>query len=157
GLWFGSTAFFTLAGYLIFEEFKKGVAAAEQKQEWPEWFVLPDGKDTANTDQHDLLLRERASRAFGVAVRPLFPWYDGIQLAGGFLAYGTALAWQKEKGREKDRVQSWRAWVLMLALIVTLGGWWLEGKVEDLRKPRDVKTDHVLKTHDPGDARIADA
>jgi acyl-phosphate glycerol 3-phosphate acyltransferase len=153
GLWFGSAAFFTLAGYLIFEEFKKDVAAAEQQ--WPEWFVLPDGtRDTANTDLPELLTRERASRPFGVAVRPLFPWYYGIQLVCGFLAYGTALAWQK--GREKDKVQSWRAWVLMVALIITLGGWWLEGKVEELRKPRDEKMDAVLKQN-PTDAQIEDA
>jgi glycerol-3-phosphate acyltransferase PlsY len=156
GLWFGSAAFFTLAGYLIFEEFKKDVAAAEQKGQWPEWFVLPDGtKDTANTDLADLLKRERASRPFGVAVRPLFPWYYGIQLVCGFLAYGTALAWQR--GRERDKVQGWRSWLLMVAVIVTLGGWWLEGKVEDLRKPRDEKTDLVLKTHDPTKEQIADA
>jgi acyl-phosphate glycerol 3-phosphate acyltransferase len=153
GLWFGSAVFFTLAGYLIFEEFKKDVAAAEQKGQWPEWFVLPDGtRDTANTELPDLLRRERASRAFGVAVRPLFPWYYGIQLVCGFLAYGTALAWQR--GREKDRVQSWRSWLLMVAVIVTLGGWWLEGKVEELRKPRDEKTDLVLRMHDPTKEQI---
>jgi glycerol-3-phosphate acyltransferase PlsY len=156
GLWFGTAAFFTLAGYLIFEEFKKDVAAAEQKGEWPEWFVLPkENPDMANIQLHDLLLKERASRPFGVAVRPLFPWFYGIQLVCGFLAYGTALAWQK--GREKDKVQSWRAWVLMVAVIVTLGGWWLEGKVEDLRKPRDEKTDYVLKNPNPTDERIAEA
>ncbi len=156
GLWFGSAAFFTLAGYLIFEEFKKDVAAAEQKQQWPEWFVLPDtAPDAANPKLPDLVRKERASRAFGVAVRPLFPWFYGIQLVCGFAAYGTALSWQK--GHEKDKVQGWRTWVLLVALVVTLGGWWLEGKVEDLRQPRDEKADRVLKSHDATDAQIAAA
>ncbi len=136
GLWFGSVVFFSLSGYLIFEEFKKEVAAAEQKHQWPGWFVLPeDAPDLATTKLPELLSKERASRAFGVAVSPLFAWYFGIQMVCAFLSYGTALSWQK--GREKDKVQSWRAWLLLVALLCTLAGWWLEGKVSDLREPRN--------------------
>src|SRR5581483_2726939 len=82
-------------------------------------------------------------------------WFYGIQIVCGFLAYGTALAWQR--GRGKDKVQRWRAWLLMVAVIFTLGGWWLEGKVEDLRKPRDEKTDYVLKNRGVTEARAAEA
>jgi acyl phosphate:glycerol-3-phosphate acyltransferase len=156
GLWFGTVVFFTLSGYLIFEEFKKGVAKAEHAQTWPEWFVLPDDTpDTANTNLPELLTKERASRAFGVAVAPLFPWFYGIQLVCAFLAYGTALSWQK--WRETDNVQRWRTWLLLLAVIVTLAGWWLEGKVSDLRGPRNTKTDLVLKTKAPTAAQVAAA
>ena len=75
------------------------------------------------------------------AVTPLFPWYFGIQLACAVVAYGTAIAWQR--GRENDKVQSWRTWLLLLALLVTLAGWWLDAQVSSLRGPRNRKTDLV--------------
>ncbi len=156
GLWFGSVAFFVLSTGLMFEDFKKQVAEADQHHRWPGWFVLPDDTpDTANNKDPELLKSERASRAFGAAVGPVFPWYFGIQLVCGFIAYGTALSWQK--GRERDKAQSWRAWLLLVALLVTLGGWWLEGKVSDLRIPRNEKTDRVLKTTHPTQEEIAAA
>jgi len=155
GLWFGSVAFFTLSGYLIFEEFKKEVVAAEQREQWPGWFVLSADPAWGKVKLPELLSKERASRAFGTAVSPLFPWYFGIQLVCGFIAYGTALAWQR--GRENDKVQSWRTWLLLLALLVTLAGWWLEGKVSELREPRNRKTEIVLKAKAPTTAEIADA
>jgi acyl phosphate:glycerol-3-phosphate acyltransferase len=157
GLWFGSAVFFTLAGYLIFEEFKKDVAAADAKNELPAWFVMPEREavNPVGTKDVELLNKERASRAFGTAVAPLFSWYYGIQLVSGFIAFGTALSWFK--GREKDRVQIWRAWLLLMALLVTLGGWWLEGKVSELRQPRNNKTDLVLKTKNPSEGEKVDA
>lgn len=156
GLWFGSVVFFTLAGYLMFEEFQKKVAAAERAQTWPAWFVLPDdAPDLANTKLPELLAKERASRAFGTAVSPLFPWYYGIQLVCAFITYGTALWWQK--WLEPDRVQRWRVWLLLLALIVTVTGWWLESKVSELREARNAKTDFVLKTKSPTAEQIAAA
>ena len=157
GLWLGTVVFFTLSGYLIFEEFKKEVAAADKKDHLPGWFVMPDDAavNPSGTKDTELLNKERASRAFGVAVSPLFSWFYGIQLVCGFIAYGTALSWQK--GREKDKVQSWRAWLLLLALLVTLGGWWLESKVSELRGPRNQKTDLVLKTKQATDTEIKDA
>ena len=109
----------------------------------------------AGTKDTKLLNTERASRAFGVAVLPLFSWYYSIQLVCGFLAYGTALSWQK--GHEKDKVQRWRAWLLLLAMVITLAGWWLESKVSEMRGPRNQKTELVLKTKQPTDAEIKDA
>ncbi len=157
GLWFGTVVFFTLSGYLIFEEFKKEVVAADKKDQLPGWFVMPDeaAVNPSRTKDTELLNKERASRAFGVAVSPLFSWFYGIQLVCGFIAFGTALSWQR--GREKDKVQSWRAWLLLLALLVTLGGWWLESEVSKRRDPRNQKTDVVLKTKEPTDAEIKDA
>ena len=138
GLWFGTAVFITLAGVLIFEEFDKGSKVPAEKR--PLWFPLPAeyNKEPPSpnflkplSSEQGTLPQEQGVRAVGTAVSPLFPWYYGIQLVCGFIAYGTALSWQK--GREKDKVQSWRAWLLMLAVIVTLAGWWLESKVSDLR------------------------
>jgi acyl-phosphate glycerol 3-phosphate acyltransferase len=164
GLWFGSAAFFTLAGVLIFDAFDK--VSKAPRDERPSWLPLPAEfdkeppsptflKPLSRPEEQGTVPEEQGARAGGVAVAPLFPWFYGIQLVCGFVAYGTALAWQK--GREKDRVQSWRAWILMVALIVTLAGWWLEGKVSDLRKPRDDKTDLVLREKSPTPAQITAA
>jgi acyl-phosphate glycerol 3-phosphate acyltransferase len=155
GLWFGSAAFFTLAGVLIFDEFKKeSLVPADQR---PLWFPLPSelAKEPPSPRFPRPLAEEQGARAGGVAVRPLFPWYYGIQLVCGFLAYGTALSWQR--GREKDKVQGWRVWLLLVALVVTLAGWCLEGKVSDLRIPRDQKTDDLLRAPDPTPELIAEA
>jgi acyl-phosphate glycerol 3-phosphate acyltransferase len=155
GLWFGSAAFFTLAGSLMFDEFKaESRVPADQR---PLWFPLPKelAKDPPSPRFPTPLAEEQGSRAFGVAVRPLFPWYYGIQLVCALVAYGTALSWQR--GRENDRAQRWRTLLLMLALVVTAVGWWMEGKVNDLRGTRDRQTDIVVQAQNPTPEQIATA
>ena len=90
GLWFGTVVFFTLAGGLMIDAFTKEAA----KEDRPLWFPVPEAmkKEPPSAKFPNPLRLEQGSRAFGVAVSPLFPWYYGIQAGCGVLAALTALA-----------------------------------------------------------------
>jgi acyl-phosphate glycerol 3-phosphate acyltransferase len=157
GLWFGSVVFFTLSGVLMFDEFTK----ESSKEDRELWFPRPEEFQKEKLEAKfpqalaDDLAKEQGSRAFGVVVRPLFASYYGIQLVCGFITYGTALSWQK--GREKDKVQRWRTWLLLVALIVTMAGWVLEARVTERRDLRNKKTDEILTAKEPTKEQIKEA
>jgi hypothetical protein len=141
GLWFGMVVFFTLAGGLMIQAFEK----VADKEERPLWFPLPDQmkKERPSDKFPDPLRREQASRAFGVAVTPLFPWYYGIQAGCALLGTLTAVGWCLSGA--KGGVHFLRTVLLILALGTVVVGWWLEGVVNDKRGPRDQLSEEVIK------------
>jgi acyl phosphate:glycerol-3-phosphate acyltransferase len=145
GLWFGTVAFFTLAGGLMIQAFENEA----RNEARPLWFPVPSEMTKAPpSDKFPNPLRlEQASRAFGVAVSPLFPWYYGIQAGCALLGTLTAVGWCLAGA--KGRVHYVRAGLLVLALVTVGVGWWLEGVVNDKRGPRDQLTDEVLKKAEP--------
>jgi acyl-phosphate glycerol 3-phosphate acyltransferase len=154
GLWFGTLAFFTLAGAVLFQTFeqKSALPAADR----PPWLPVPAAYDRARPGDRfpEPLRKEQGARIAGAAVGPLFPWYYGIQTACAAVALVTALSWA---GRKGERVHRVRAWVLAAALVSVGAGWVLERVVEGLRGPRDSLTDDVLATPDPSPADVARA
>ena len=137
GYWFGSTAFFVLiVGVSLFDTFKTIGAASPR----PDWFPLAENfrKPNAHIDGPV----EQGSRAFGAAVTPLFPWFFLLQGICGFLAVGTSLGWTRTQPPAK--VHRFRAYMLLVALILVLIGWAVAQKVEELRLPRNQATDAYL-------------
>jgi acyl phosphate:glycerol-3-phosphate acyltransferase len=152
-LWFGSVAFFTVAGVLIFGAFEK----ESLRQERDPWFPLPPAYQKEvppESNFPDPLRREQGSRAAGVAVSGIFPVYFALQAACGGVAVLTALALAWGQG---GRLNMARLAVCVLALAMALGGWWLERRVHDLRVPRNEKTDAVLMADAPTTEQIAEA
>jgi hypothetical protein len=143
-LWFGSVAFFTVAGLLIFQAFTD--LSRKPESERP-WFPVPA------MFQHDPpegfpnpLRLEQGSRAAGVAVSRIFPVYYGLQLGCGIVALVTALG----IGRSGEgRGHRWRIALCVVALATVGLGWWLESVVTELRIPRNELTDAVLTASAP--------
>ncbi len=161
GLWFGSVAFFTLAGALIFDAFSKEAAKEEllspetaSEAARPLWFSVPDYlKNAPPSDKFPNPLRqEQGSRAAGLAVAPLFPWYYGIQTACALVGAITAVGWCLSGSR--GWVHRLRAVLLVLALATLAVGWWLEIEVTAKRGPRNDLTDQVLVEPKPTTQQI---
>ncbi len=141
GLWFGTVVFFTLAGGLMIQAFT--TTAGLEVKDRPLWFPVPDAfqKDPPSQAFPNPLRLEQGSRAFGVAVSPLFPWYYGIQTVCALLCTLTAVGWCLS---EKGFVHRTRAVLLLLALLTLGAGWWLDGVVSSLRVDRERLSDQVI-------------
>jgi acyl-phosphate glycerol 3-phosphate acyltransferase len=151
-LWFGTMVFFTLAGALLFTTFDR--ISSQPKEERPIWLPLPQAYERASFPGFpDPLRKEQGSRVAGAAVGPLFPWYYGMQVGCGLVALVTALSWF---GRPQ-RIHRIRVGVLVGALAAAGIGWWLDGVVEGLRRPRNDLTDAVLARATPTSEEISKA
>lgn len=150
-LWFGSVAFFTVAGLLIFQSFQDiSALPADQR---PLWLPLPELYSGESPDGFPNPLRlEQGSRAAGIAVGGIFPFYYATQAGCGVVALLTALA----LGRgDEGRGHGVRVILCGLALATVLGGWWLERRVAELRVPRNELTDQALAS--PSTGLVAEA
>jgi acyl-phosphate glycerol 3-phosphate acyltransferase len=157
GLWFGSAAFFTFMGVTVFGTFEQITAEpAANRPAWlpvPERYTLPRPGDPRFSDSLAKQLgREQGARIAGAVVGPLFPVYFALQAACAAVAFLTAFSWRGVRGA----ASSLRIAVLFTALVSVLTGWLTERKVNDLRGPRDEKTDVLLAQSEPTDAQIAD-
>jgi hypothetical protein len=153
GLWFGSVAFFTVAGLLIFQAFTDLSDKPESERPWfpvPAMFQhTPPGEGFP-----DPLRREQGSRAAGVAVSRIFPVYYGLQLGCGIIALVTALC---IAGSGEGGGRRWRIALCVLALATVGLGWWLETVVTELRVPRNELTDAVLSATTPTQQQLEQA
>jgi hypothetical protein len=149
GLWFGAVAFFTVAGVLILGAFNE--VSQLPFYDRPLWFPAPAEFERAPLGEGfpDPTRLEQASRAFGVAVGGVFPFYFALQAACAGLALLTALALG---GPRRARLT-----VCLLGLVAVLAGWWLEHRVSALRGPRNDLTDEVLKAGEPTAEQIEQA
>jgi acyl-phosphate glycerol 3-phosphate acyltransferase len=157
GLWFGSAALFTYTGVTVFATFEQITAEpAAERPAWlpvPERYRLPGPGDPRFSDSLAKQLgREQGARIAGAVVGPLFPVYFALQAACAAVAFLTAFSWRGIRGA----ASSLRLTVLAAALICVLAGWVVERKVNDLRGPRDEKTDTLLAQAKPTGAQIAD-
>jgi acyl phosphate:glycerol-3-phosphate acyltransferase len=144
-LWFGSVAFFTVAGLLIFQSFRD-VSALPADQR-PPWLPLPEAFARESPDGFPNPLRlEQGSRAAGVAVGGIFPVYYATQAGCGVVALLTALLLARGDEGRGDGV---RLALCGLALATVLGGWRLERRVTELRVPRNELTDQALASPSP--------
>lgn len=146
-LWFGSVAFFTLSGVLIFNAYRdvSHLPAAER----PLWLPLPGGfeRDDLGDGFPSPLRLEQGSRAAGVAVGGVFPVYYALQAGcGGIVLLAVVLL--------RGDATRWRIALAGLALASVLAGWWLEGRVGDLRLPRNELTDRVIRAEQPDPATL---
>jgi acyl phosphate:glycerol-3-phosphate acyltransferase len=154
-LWFGSVAFFTVAGVLIFRAYER--ESLKPAGDRPAWFPLPqryDREPPPDSNFPDPLRKEQGSRAAGVAVSELFPVYFALQAGCGAAALLTAVGLALLQGGFLNAV---RLIVCLLALASALGGWWLERRVHGLRDVRSERTDAVLESPAPTDEQIAEA
>ncbi len=145
GLWFGAGMFFTfVVGLSLFDTFEKETAKPSAERRY--WLPVPPDMDKAPPTPKfpDPLRKEQGSRIAGAAVGPMFFPYYILQIVCGALAVLTALAWAGRGG-----VHRWRAIVLILALAGAGVGWWLDVRVEGLRKVRSDASDVVITSPDP--------
>lgn len=154
-LWFGSVAFFSLAGLLIFQAFAD-VSRLEPDDPARRWLpVAPLYAGPSPGDGFPEPLRlEQGSRAAGVAVSRIFPFFYALQTACALTATATALLLARQDVGAHPR---WRSWLCLAALVTVLGGWWLEIRVRELRDPRNQLTDQALATSPPSPERLAEA
>jgi hypothetical protein len=152
-LWFGSVAFFTVAGLLIFQAFSDLSRKPESDRPW---FPVPEmfRRDPPAKDFPDPLRLEQGSRAAGVAVSRIFPVYYGLQVGCGIVALVTALAIARAG---QGSGQRWRIVLCVLALTTVGLGWWLETVVGELRIPRNELTDKVLTISAPTQQQLEEA
>jgi hypothetical protein len=135
-LWFGSVAFFTVAGLLIFQAFEEVALETER----PAWLpVVPLYAGTPPEGFPTPLAREQGSRAAGVAVSGVFPFFFALQTACAVVALATA--WMIGG--------SWRKGLCVLGLLLVLSGWGIERWVHHLRFPRNELTDAALADPTP--------
>jgi hypothetical protein len=156
GLWFGMTVFFTfVVGLSLFATMDKLTAAEPKDREL--WLPAPPEleRERPSPSFPDPLRKEQGSRIAGAAVGPLFDFYFGIQLACAVLALATTLPWWF--AGYAPTLNKLRALVLTLALGGVLVGWFLDGKVSDLRVVRSEKSDVVLKSPSPDSAAVLEA
>jgi acyl-phosphate glycerol 3-phosphate acyltransferase len=139
GLWFGAAVFFSfVVAPSIFRSYEQLGEHGPSKgwfQRAP-WF-----------EKNDEFLngpREQGTRAAGWALGPIFLWYFVLQGACGFVAAATALPWARRGG-----VHRWRLALLLTALTFVIAGWPIELYVEELRTPRDQKTEAYLQAPEP--------
>jgi acyl-phosphate glycerol 3-phosphate acyltransferase len=143
GLWFGTVAFFTVAGGLLFPTFD----AETRKEPRPLYLPPPAASASANADEQEAIRKEQAARVFGAAVSPLFPWYYGIQAGCAVVAFVTALGWAVS--RRGERMQAVRVAVLAAAVACLGVGLWLGQVVNGLQVPRDRTGDVLLREAEP--------
>jgi hypothetical protein len=143
--------FFTLGGVLIFDAFGKEAAKPDAvnrtpgaEDQRPLWFPVPEEmkKEPPSAKFPSPLRLEQGTRAAGLAVSPLFPWYYAIQIACALVATLTAVGWCLSLG--KGPLLRTRAVLLAVALLTVAVGWWLEGVVSALRVPRNDRSDLVI-------------
>jgi hypothetical protein len=153
-LWFGSVAFFTVAGLLIFQAFSD--VSALPADERPLWLPLPQALTQASPGEGfpEPLRLEQGSRAAGVAVGRIFPFYYALQAACGVIAVLTASALARSG---EGSGHGWRGLLSKLALLTVLAGWWLERRVTELRVPRNDLTDRVLLAQSPSPGLLEEA
>ena len=137
-LWFGSVAFFTVAGLLIFQ------AMEEAARSDAPWLAAPTGQVVEGLPAPRL---ERGSRAAGAVVGRIFPFYFALQAGCAVVALLTAL-------RLGGRV---RLAVCVLGAAAVAGGWMLQQKVSHLREERNTRTDEAYAAAAPSKALVADA
>jgi hypothetical protein len=158
-LWFGSVAFFMIAGLHIFQAFRdesaKPMTGAEESRR-PLWFPVPEAfqRESPGANLPEPLRLEQGSRAAGVAVSRIFPVYYGLQFGCGAVALLTALAMARSG---EGRGHAWRIGLCGLALLTVGVGWRLEGVVHDLRGPRNERTDAVLRSPAPTNEQLEQA
>ncbi|MFO0844431.1 MAG: DUF4149 domain-containing protein [Gemmataceae bacterium] len=152
-LWFGSVAFFSVAGVLIFESFRE-VSALPADQR-PAWLPLPELYARESPEGFPTPLRlEQGSRAAGVAVGGIFPVYYAAQVGCGAVALLTAMALAR---RGEGSGHGVRLFLCGLALASVLAGWCLEVRVAELRLPRNGLTDQALASPSPPTELLAEA
>jgi acyl phosphate:glycerol-3-phosphate acyltransferase len=152
GICLGAQVFFTIQGLVMVRTFEDISRRDKEDREPFSWFPLPDeyGKELP-TEAAKVVAREKfkdarmeqGSRAFGAAVSPLFMWYYGLQTVCILLALACAWSWPRLE--PDQRVHRVRRLLLIVAVLLMGVGWWLDFVVHDLRKPRNEKTEAVLK------------
>jgi hypothetical protein len=149
GLWFGGIVCFSFVGLSLFETF--GQETAKPTEERPYWLPVPHQLEPAAPSARfpTPLRKEQGSRIAGTAVGPMFDPYYLAQLACGGLAMLTCLAFG-----QTGRVNRVRGFVLTLALIGAFVGWWLDGRVQELREKRSDTSDAVLLVTDPSAEQV---
>jgi hypothetical protein len=157
-LWFGAVVFFTVAGVLIFQAYEKeslrGTEGNTMRAEWFPRSEIHRGKPPAGSNFPDPLEKEQGSRAAGVAVSGIFPFYFFLQTTCSTVAVLTAI-WLF--GKRPTTVNRVRLVVCVLGLAAVSAGWWLERKVHHLRDERSTLTDAVLLAPSPTAEQIDDA
>jgi hypothetical protein len=149
GLWFGMSVFFTfVVGLSLFDTFEK-LTADPKRDYWLPTVPQLEKEQRPSTRFPDPLRKEQGSRIAGAAVGPMFLPYYALQMGCGVLAILTSVLWFGRGGVHKMRL-----FVLGMALASAGVGWWLEGKVEELRVERSNKSDAVLVQTDPSPALI---
>jgi glycerol-3-phosphate acyltransferase PlsY len=120
GLWFGSSAFFSLvATPVIFHTF---AALAENPHDArPAW--LPS-----------TFTKENATQLAGLAVGPIFPWYFLLEGVCGLLTVVTALAWFRAE--PQSTIHRLRFYLLAAALATVVLGWPIAHQVSVFRAAR---------------------
>ncbi|NBO91759.1 MAG: hypothetical protein EBV06_05540, partial [Planctomycetia bacterium] len=90
-LWFGSVVFFTVAGLLIFQAFEQ--VARQEAADRPSWLPVASLYAGVSPGQGfpEPLRLEQGSRAAGVAVSGIFPFYYAVQTGCAVVALLTAL------------------------------------------------------------------
>jgi hypothetical protein len=152
-LWFGSVAFFTFAGLLIFQAFAE--VSALPADERPLWLPLPKAFDRPPPGEGfpEPLRLEQGSNAAGVAVSKIFPFYYALQAGCGVVAMLTALALDRSARGRHDL----RKVLCVVALFTVLIGWWVEMHVSNLRTLRNVTTTQLLTDASPTAEVVATA
>lgn len=138
GLWFGTLVCFTAVGYFLFTSMEH--LSEKDAPARPYWFRMPDelAKEPPTAKFPDPLRKEQGSRLAGFVISPMFPWFFGVQLLCGAVAFFTSLAWWRTT-TGKVRIT-----LLALALALVCFGWILESQISELRKPRNNETDTVI-------------
>jgi hypothetical protein len=144
-LWFGTVAFFTIAGLLLFDAFRE--VSEKPAGERPLWLPVPAAfeKDLADPAFPRPIRLEQGSRAAGAAVSKIFPVYFLLQAVCAALAVLTAVLLLRHSHLWLGRL---RLVVCFLGLASVLAGWWLEHVVSDLRVPRNERMDALLTATD---------
>lgn len=152
-LWFGSVAFFTVAGLLVFGAFER----VSQDEGERAWFPVAPQYDKAPPEGSkfpDPLRKEQGSRAAGVAVGAIFPTYYALQAGCGLVAMLAAFALLRAEGGRLNRA---RFFVCVLGLLTVKLGWWLERKVHDLGVTRHQTADVMLRAATPTEGQVTEA
>jgi acyl-phosphate glycerol 3-phosphate acyltransferase len=137
GLWCGTTIFFSFVVALsLFNGFEQ--VAQLPAAERPAWFPLP--ADFARADDTLKGPKEQGSRAAGLAVGGIFPWYFLVQGLCGLVAFATSLGWIGA-----GRLHRRRVWIVGLALALVLAGWPIEQEVLHLREVRSETREAYLR------------
>jgi acyl phosphate:glycerol-3-phosphate acyltransferase len=154
GLWFGSVAFFTVAGVLLFEGF--AAQASLEPDDHQRSIAMPVPKGFDKPRLHPIfpepMRLEQGSRLAGIAVGSIFPTYFAIQTACALLALLTGVIFARTIGA--SRLVRAHLIVLTLGLVFVLIGWGLERYVEALRLPRNMSFDQLLLTASPSEQQI---